>query len=129
FFQEIGVQPQKEIRNELGKFQGNESFGDMFYHLMKNSYFNLKERQSHALWVSAGRNEGCVEVVIRDMGGGFDRHLQEDTSGGELFTERGQRGGVNLYLAKAIAQDHGIELKAATYQEEGGQFTVRIPPV
>lgn len=55
--------------------------------------------------------------------------MGDDITGGELFTERGERGGVSVYLARVIARDHGIELKVGTYQENGGQFIVRIPYV
>ncbi len=126
-FQEIGVVAQKEISADLGQFQANESFKDFFYHLLKNSYFNLKKYKRTELSIQARRNGTGVEVIIQDMGGGFDRVMGEDTTGGELFTERGERGGVNVYLARVIAQDHGIELKIGTYQENGGQFIVRIP--
>jgi len=126
-FQEIGVVAEKQIAAGLGRFQGNENFRDLFYHLLKNSYFNLKKYKRTELSIQARRNGTGVEVIIRDMGGGFERVMGEDTTGGELFAERGERGGVNVYLARVIAKDHGIELKVSSVGEDGGQFEVKIP--
>lgn len=124
---QMGVVVHKELASPLGKFRGRESFTELFYNLMKNSYFNLREPERKELWIEAHRNGTCVEVVIKDTGGDFSRVVCDDTTGGELFAERGKLGGVNLYLAQTIARDAGIELKLESNQGIGVIFRVRIP--
>ena len=50
-------------------------------------------------------------------------------SGGKLFTERKQLGGVNLYLGQMIAHDHGFGVKISSDMAQGwgAVFEIRLP--
>ena len=125
----------KEITSGLGTVKALPTFANLFGNFLKSSYFILvsNKDQERRLWIEAKRNGKEIEVKIKDSG---DVDIVESSqsslgaaSGGKLFTERKQLGGVNLYLGQMIAHDHGFGVKISSDMAQGwgAVFEIRLP--
>ncbi len=126
----------KEIRMDPGLPEFNGVYSDIsqcFDNLLKNASEALKGAEKPRLTVETGRGPGCIEVLIRDNGGGIPPEIRErifepffstkrlDTAGG------GMSGcGLGLYTVKRILAPYGAGLEL---QSAGGEteFKVRLP--
>jgi K+-sensing histidine kinase KdpD len=133
--EQAGIVVHQEIDSGLGTVKAIPTFANLFGNFLKCSYFTLasNKSQERRLWIQAKRNGKEIEVEIKDSG---DVDIVESSqsslgaaSGGKLFTERKQLGGVNLYLAQMIAHDHGFAVKISSDMAQGwgAVFQIRMP--
>jgi K+-sensing histidine kinase KdpD len=133
--EQAGIVVHQEIASGLGTVKAIPTFANLFGNFLKCSYFTLasNKSQERRLWIQAKRNGKEIEVEIKDSG---DVDIVESSqsslgaaSGGKLFTERKQLGGVNLYLAQMIAHDHGFAVKISSDMAQGwgAVFQIRMP--
>jgi two-component system sensor histidine kinase BaeS len=81
--------------------------------------------------LSAGHNEGMVQLSVRDTGAGiaaedlphiFDRFYRSDRS-----RQQSGESGLGLAIARSIVRAHGGDITAASVPGEGTTFTIMLP--
>ena len=80
------------------------------------------------VFVSTKKNNGNVEIRVRDNGNGIPQKVV-DKIFQPFFTTKptGQGTGLGLSLSYDIVKAHGGELKVETKEGEGALFILQIP--
>jgi signal transduction histidine kinase len=86
--------------------------------------------QVHVSTAGGEGDGGCVELVVRDNGIGFESKYSEKIFA--IFQRLHGRGqyegtGIGLAVCRKIAERHGGSITAASVPGEGSTFTIRLP--
>lgn len=135
YWKEEQIEVHQNIEGPLGVVRGQGTLADLFKNLLKHCYFILKQNKERKreVWIEAKREGIYTTVVIKDSGELDIIEARNSTlgaaGGGKLFTERGQRGGVNLYIAQSIAHDHEFVMRIGSDPGHGlgAVFEIKMP--
>lgn len=103
---------------------------------LRQVLLNLAVNAAHAVTaatgkieIAAARNNGCVEIQVRDNGCGMSRETLQHVFEPFYTTRRGQAGvGLGLAISHAIVRRHNGELlPASDGPGHGSVFTLRLP--
>ena len=80
------------------------------------------------LSVSTKRNNGKIEIKVKDNGNGIPQKVL-DKIFQPFFTTKptGQGTGLGLSLSYDIVKAHGGEIKVETKEGKGTEFTIQLP--
>lgn len=96
--------------------------------VFRNLVSNAQSFARNEVSVTMGRDDGWIEVRVRDDGQGI---LPEDIPRvfDRFFTRRSDGSGTGLGLAMvyAIVEAHGGNIRVTSTPDEGAEFTVRMP--
>jgi signal transduction histidine kinase len=68
----------------------------------------------------------CVEIGVKDNGGGVPRELEERVFD-PFFSTKEHGTGLGLAIARRICQEHGGELLIENHPGQGAEFIARLP--
>jgi PAS domain S-box-containing protein len=105
--------------------------GQVLTNLLVNAQQALEEvTRKRRIEVSTefDRQDGMVDIVIRDNGPGIPTELQTRIFE-PLFTTKGVGSGtgIGLALCNRIVEVHGGKIKLASREGQGAKFTIRLP--
>ena len=115
-----------------------QDIGRVLLNLINNAFYAVQmhvETQNSAslqyeptVSVSTKRNNGIVEISVKDNGNGIPPEIK-DKIFQPFFTTKptGQGTGLGLSLAYDIVKAHGGELNVETKEGEGSEFSIKIP--
>ena len=113
-----------------------QEIGRVILNLINNAFYAVHEKQKQKLngyepmiSISTGRNNGKVEIIIKDNGNGIPQKLL-DKIFQPFFTTKPSGEGTGLGLSLAydiITKGHGGELRVQTREGEGSEFIVSLP--
>ena len=126
-----------EFDNGIGKINVvPQEIGRVILNLINNAFYVVNERQKMSpngyeptVIVSTSKNNGKVEIKIKDNGGGIPQKFL-DKIFQPFFTTKptGQGTGLGLSLAyDIITKGHGGELKVETKEGDGTVFIIQLP--
>ncbi len=117
-----------------------QDIGRVILNLINNAFYAVDEKKKHTsanaaqngfeptVFVSTKKNNGNVEIRVRDNGNGIPQKVV-DKIFQPFFTTKptGQGTGLGLSLSYDIVKAHGGELKVETKEGEGALFILQIP--
>ena len=112
-----------------------QEIGRVILNLINNAFYAVSEKQKQNLngyeptvSVSTKKNNGKVEVGVRDNGNGIPQNVL-DKIFQPFFTTKptGQGTGLGLSLSYDIVKAHGGELKVETKEGQGSEFIIFLP--
>ena len=117
-----------------------QDIGRVILNLINNAFYVVDEKKKHTsanaaqngfeptVFVSTKKNNGNVEIRVRDNGNGIPQKVV-DKIFQPFFTTKptGQGTGLGLSLSYDIVKAHGGELKVETKEGEGALFILQIP--
>jgi signal transduction histidine kinase len=112
-----------------------QDIGRVVLNLINNAFYAVDEKKKlnsngyePTVTVSTKRNNGKVEISVRDNGNGIPQKVL-DKIFQPFFTTKptGQGTGLGLSLSYDIVKAHGGELKAETKEDEGAAFIIVLP--
>lgn len=119
-----------------------QDIGRAILNLITNAFYAVTERKSQSaearlpdgqgyeptVSVSTKKVNGRVEISVKDNGNGIPQKVL-DKIFQPFFTTKptGQGTGLGLSLSYDIIKTHGGELKVATKENEGAEFTIVLP--
>ncbi len=117
-----------------------QDIGRVILNLINNAFYAVDEKKKHtsagsvqngyepAVTVSTKRNNGKVEISVKDNGSGVPQKVL-DKIFQPFFTTKptGQGTGLGLSLSYDIVKAHGGELKVETKEGEGSEFIFYLP--
>ena len=134
-----------DFDNSVGKLNIlPQEIGRVILNLITNAFYAVNEKQKQhpntrpddpvgrgyepTVTVSTVRNNGTVEIKVKDNGNGIPQRIV-DKIFQPFFTTKptGQGTGLGLSLAYDIVKAHGGELKVKTTEGEGSEFIIEIP--
>ena len=78
--------------------------------------------------VGINKETNMVEITQADTGIDLTEEMRKHaTMGGELFAEQGKEGGINLFLARRIINDHNGTFDIESNEGKGTRFIIRLP--
>ncbi len=75
----------------------------------------------------AKQEQGCIEIVVADEGGGIAPELLPSIFEPTVSTRKG--GGLGLHIVHTIVTQEDGEVRAANRKGRGAEFTITIPAV
>ena len=114
-----------------------QDIGRVVLNLITNAFYVVTERKKNApngyepqVIVSTRKQNGHVEISVKDNGNGIPEHIKEKIFQ-PFFTTKptGQGTGLGLSMSYDIVKAHGGELKVETKEGEGTVFVVELPIV
>jgi len=112
-----------------------QDVGRVLLNLINNAFYAVSEKAKQnipgyepTVIVSTAKVNGKVEVKVKDNGRGIPQSIV-DKIFQPFFTTKpaGQGTGLGLSLAYDIIKAHGGEIKVATSEGEGTEFTIHLP--
>jgi signal transduction histidine kinase len=73
----------------------------------------------------SSRQQGCIEIVVADEGGGIAPELLPSIFEPNVSTRKG--GGLGLHIVHTIVSQEDGEVRAANRSGRGAEFTITIP--
>jgi signal transduction histidine kinase len=112
-----------------------QEIGRVILNLINNAFYAVTEKKKLGIEgfeptviVSTKRNDGRIEVSVKDNGNGIPQKIL-DKIFQPFFTTKptGQGTGLGLSLSYDIVKAHGGELKVETKEGEGTEFIILLP--
>jgi len=112
-----------------------QDIGRVILNLVTNAFYTVTERKKQnpkdyepTVSVSTKKSGDKVEVKVKDNGNGIPQKVL-DKIFQPFFTTKptGQGTGLGLSLSYDIVKAHGGEIKVATKENEGTEFTIQLP--
>ena len=112
-----------------------QDIGRVVLNLINNAFYAVDEKKKSGVEnyeptvsVSTKRNNGKVEIKVGDNGNGIPQKVL-DKIFQPFFTTKptGQGTGLGLSLSYDIVKAHGGEIKVNTKENEGTEFTIKLP--
>jgi len=112
-----------------------QEIGRVVLNLINNAFYAVDEKKKQnligyepAVNVGTKKINGKVEISVKDNGNGIPQKVL-DKIFQPFFTTKptGQGTGLGLSLSYDIVKAHGGELKVATKESEGSEFTIELP--
>ena len=112
-----------------------QDIGRVVLNLINNAFYAVDERKKQVgngyeptVTVSTKRNDGKVEIKVRDNGNGIPQKVV-DKIFQPFFTTKptGQGTGLGLSLSYDIVKAHGGELKVETRENDGSIIIIQLP--
>jgi signal transduction histidine kinase len=112
-----------------------QDIGRVILNLINNAFYAVNERQKledpayqPTVMVSTTKQNGSVEIKVKDNGNGIPQRIL-DKIFQPFFTTKptGQGTGLGLSLVYDIVKAHGGEIKVATSEGKGSEFTILLP--
>jgi len=112
-----------------------QDIGRVILNLINNAFYAVDEKKKGTangyeptVSVSTKRNNGKVEIKVRDNGNGIPQKVL-DKIFQPFFTTKptGQGTGLGLSLSYDIVKAHGGELKVETKEKVGSEFIIQLP--
>lgn len=87
---------------------------------------------TNTVWVNLARNNGCVEIAVRDTGVGIPhaeqrRVFEKFVRGAAARTSDIRGTGIGLAMARQIVRAHGGDIKLESEPGKGSTFRVVLP--
>ena len=128
-----------ELDNSIEKININpQDIGRVILNLINNAFYAVNEKKKTyeplatsyepIVTVSTKRNNGKVEIGVKDNGNGIPQKVL-DKIFQPFFTTKptGQGTGLGLSLSYDIARAHGGEINVETKEGEGTVFIIQLP--
>jgi len=112
-----------------------QDIGRVILNLINNAFYAVDEKKKSTgngyepkVLVSTRRNNGKVEIKVKDNGNGIPQKVL-DKIFQPFFTTKptGQGTGLGLSLSYDIIKAHGGEIKVETVETEGSLFKIILP--
>jgi len=130
-FKDAGIILTKQIQPNLPTIQVKETFDDLFKNILANCYFALtdqpREQKLIDIQIKLSDDKTTIEIKVSDTGPDMTKITSYTAEKDSPFKERGKLGGVNLFLAYLITNDHKGKLTFESYEKGGTTFIVNIP--
>ena len=127
---------QTDFDSSIGKVSVvPQDLGRVFLNLINNAFYAVGEKKKQnlngyepAVVISTKKANGKIEIKVADNGNGIPQKVI-DKIFQPFFTTKptGQGTGLGLSLAYDIIKAHGGEIKVETKENEGTEFTIRLP--
>jgi signal transduction histidine kinase len=125
-----------DFDNSVGKINIiPQDIGRVVLNLINNAFYAVDEKKKKAgndyeptVSVSTKRNNGKVEISVKDNGNGIPQKVL-DKIFQPFFTTKptGQGTGLGLSLSYDIVKAHGGEIKVNTIENEQTEFIITLP--
>jgi len=129
-FKDAGIAVIKQIQPNLPTIQAKETFDDLFKNILANCYFAItdqpREQKLIDIQVKLSDDKNTIQIRISDTGPDMTKITSYTAEKDSPFKERGKIGGVNLFLAYLIANDHNSKLTFESYEKGGTTFILNI---
>jgi signal transduction histidine kinase len=116
-----------------------QDIGRVILNLINNAFYAVDEKKKYAstssaqnryeptVIISTKKNNGKVEIKVSDNGNGIPQ-IALDKIFQPFFTTKptGQGTGLGLSLSYDIVKAHGGELKVATKEGDGSEFSILL---
>ncbi|MBD0287719.1 MAG: hypothetical protein ICV79_20190, partial [Flavisolibacter sp.] len=113
-----------------------QDIGRVLLNLFNNAFYAVLEKKKQyngafepTVWVNTGKNDGKIEISVRDNGTGIPQKLV-DKIFQPFFTTKptGEGTGLGLSLSyDIITKGHGGEIKVDTKEGEYAEFIIQLP--
>ncbi len=125
-----------DFDNSIGKINIiPQDIGRVVLNLINNAFYAVDEKRKSGIenyeptvLVSTTREKDKIEIKVKDNGKGIPQNVL-DKIFQPFFTTKptGQGTGLGLSLSYDIVKAHGGELRVATKEGEGSEFTIQLP--
>jgi len=105
-----------------------DAMQELLLNLLNNAY-KYSRPDERKIWVSARIADATMEISVRDSGIGIPKRARKAIFEkfyrvNDLLTREVDGTGLGLTISRHIAQAHGGELKVASTEGEGSEFTI-----
>lgn len=127
---------ETELDPAIGEMNVNrQEIGRVILNLINNAFQAVSEKKKSAaegyeptVWIKTKKQQGTVQIRVKDNGSGIPEHLQSKIFQ-PFFTTKpsGQGTGLGLSISYDIIKAHEGHLNVITKEGEGTEFTIRLP--
>jgi len=121
----------ERIEPNIPPVQARDTFDDLFKNILANCFFALTDQpREHKLidiQLALSDDKSTINIKVSDTGPDMTKITSYTHETDSPFKERGKLGGVNLFLAYIIANDHNSKLTFESYEKGGTSFLLDLP--
>jgi signal transduction histidine kinase len=124
-----GVSIDIRIPPDLRILCNRRKISQVFINLFTNAIDAMPDQRGE-ICVEAVPSNGCVDIKVKDSGGGIPDTMSE-TIFDPFFTTKGeeQGTGLGLYIVRNIVEEHGGKVRLAPSDGTGATFHISMPPL